>query len=184
MACHHKGAQARQHTILCIDESGWSPSPGVVRTSAPVGQTPLLREGWTRNHFSALSAIALEGTRYFQSQDRALDSVDVVGCLEHLRRKVSGQMGLIWDGAPSHRRHVMQEVLIIGAAPRMHRERLPADAPERNPGEGLSQQINGVERRHVCCVNIPPLPHELRDAVTRVRRKPHLIPSFFRGVKL
>jgi len=36
-----------------------------------------------------------------------------------------------------HRRHVIQELLANGAAPRMHRERLPAYAPEPNPDKEL-----------------------------------------------
>jgi transposase len=184
LACHQKGAQARQQTILFIDESGFYPLPGVVRTYAPVGQTPILQEWWTRDHLSAISAISPEGKLYFHSQDRALNSVDVVGFLEHLLREVSGQMVLIWDGAPIHRSRVIQEFLANGAAQRIHLERLPAYAPELNPGEGLWQQLKGVELRNVCCFNIPHLTHELRDAVKRVRRKPRLITSFFRGAKL
>jgi transposase len=156
----------------------------VVRTYAPVGQTPILREWWTRDHLSAISAISPEGKLYFHSQDRALDSVDVVAFLEHLRREVSGPMVLIWDGAPIHRSRVVQEFLANGAAHRMHLERLPAYAPELNPGEGLWQQLKGVELRNVCCVDIPHLKLELRAAVKRVRRKPRLITSFFRGAQL
>jgi hypothetical protein len=44
MARPQQGAQVRQHTILFIDESGFYPLPSVVRTYAPVGQTPILRE--------------------------------------------------------------------------------------------------------------------------------------------
>jgi transposase len=184
VACHQKGAQARQQTILFIDESGFYPLPGVVRTYAPVGQPSILQEWWTRDHLSAISAISPEGKLYFHSQDRALNSVDVVGFLEHLLREVSGQMVLIWDGAPIHRSRVIQEFLANGAAQRIHLERLPAYAPELNPGEGLWQQLKGVERRNVCCFNIPHLTHELRDAVKRARRKPRLITSFCRGAKL
>jgi transposase len=184
VACHPKGAQARQQTILFIDESGFYPLPGVVRTYAPVGHTPILREWWTRDHLSAISAVSPEGKLYFHSQDHALNAVDVVGFLEHLLREVAGRMVLIWDGAPIHRSHVIQEFLARGAAQRLHLERLPAYAPELNPGEGLWQQLKGVELRHVCCFNIPHLKHALRDAVKRVRRKPRLITTFFRGAKL
>ena len=184
MARHHKGAPAQQHTILLIDESGFSPLPSVVRTSAPVGQTPILREWWTRDHLSAISAISPEGKLYVHGQDRALDSVDVVAFLEPLRREVSGRMVIIWDGAPIHRSHVTQECLAHGAAQRMHLERLPAYAPELNPGEGLWPQLKGVELRNLCGFNIPHLTHEWRDAVKRVRRQPRRIQSFFRGAKL
>jgi hypothetical protein len=42
VARHQKGAQAQQQRIFFIDESGFYP-PSVVRTYAPVGQTPILR---------------------------------------------------------------------------------------------------------------------------------------------
>lgn len=184
MARHQKGAEAQQQTILFLDESGFYPLPSVTRTYAPVGQTPILREWCTRDHLSAISAISPEGKRYFQRQNCAMNSSDVVAFLEHLRREVSGRMVLIWDGAPIHRSHTIREFLTNGASHRLHLERLPAYAPELNPGEGLWQQLTGVELRHVCCFNIPHLTHELRDAVKRVRRKPRLIKSFFRGAKL
>jgi len=184
LARPQKGAQARQHTILLIDESGFDPLPGVVRTYAPVGQTPIRREWWTREHLSAISAISPEGTLYCHSQDRALDLMDVVACLEHLLREVSGQMVLIWDGAPIHRSHVIQVFLANGAAQRIHLEHLPAYAPELNPGEDLWQQRKGVELCHVCCFDTLHLTHELRDAVKRVRRTPRLLTSCFRGARL
>ena len=156
----------------------------MARTYAPVGQTPILREWWTRDHLSAISAISLEGKRYFHSQDRPINSDDVVGFLEHLLREVPGRMVVIWDGSPIHRSHTIKAFLAHGAAQRIHLERLPAYAPELNPDEGLWQQLKGVELRNVCCFTIPHLRAELRDAVKRVRRKPRLIQSFFRGVKL
>jgi transposase len=97
-----------------------------VRTSAPLGQPPILREWWTRDHLSALSAISPEGKLYFRCQDHALNSADVVAFLEHLLRKVPGRMVIIWDGAPMHRSRVIQEFLAKGAAQRLHLERLPA----------------------------------------------------------
>jgi transposase len=93
-------------------------------------------------------------------------------------------MVIIWAGAPIPRSHVIKECLANGAAPRWHLERLPAYAPELNPGEGLWPQLKGVERRHVCGVNIPHLRVERRDAVKRVRRQPRRTQSFFRGAKL
>jgi transposase len=155
-----------------------------VRTYAPIGQTPILREWWTRDHLSAISAISPEGKVYFHSQESALNSADVVAFLEHLLREVPGRMVIIWDGAPIHRSQVIQEFLANGIAQRIHVERLPAYAPDLNPGEGLWQQLKGVELRNVCCLNLPHLRHELRDAVRRVRRKPRIIHGCFKGAGL
>lgn len=113
-----------------------------------------------------------------------MNSADVVDFLEPLLREVPGRMVRIWDGAPIHRRQVIKEFLANGAAQRLHLERLPAYAPELKPGEGLWQQLKGVELRHVCCFHIPHLRHELHDAGQRVRRKPRVLHSGFRGAKL
>ncbi len=144
----------------------------------------MLQEWWTRDHLSAISAISPEGKLYCHSQDCSLDSDDVVAFLEHLLREVPGQMVIIWDGAPIHRSHRITEFLANGAAPRLHVERLPAYAPELNPGEGLGQQLKGVELRNVCGVDIPHLRGELRDAVKRVRRKPRMLMGCFQGAGL
>jgi transposase len=179
-----KGAQAQQQTIYVIDESGFYPLPSVVRTYAPVGHTPILREWGTRDHLSAISAISPEGKRYFACQDRTINSEDVVAFREHLLREVPGRIVIMWDGAPIHRSHVVQAFLRNGAAHRLPLERLPAYAPELNPGEGLWAHLKGVELRNVCGVNLPHLRVELRNAVKRVRRKPPLIQAFFRGAQL
>jgi transposase len=177
---HQKGAQAQQQTIFCIDESGFYLLPSVVRTYAPVGQTPILREWCTRDHLSAISAISPEGKLYFHPQEHSMNSADVVAFLEHLLREVPGRMLIIWDGAPMHRSQVIKMFLANGAAQRMHLERLPAYAPDLNPGEGLWEQLKGVELHNVCCFTLPHLRHELRDAVKRIRRKPRMLQGFFK----
>ena len=156
----------------------------MVRTDAPVGHTPLLREWCTRDHLSAISAISPAGKLYFHCQDHALDSGDVVAFLEHLLREVPGRLVLIWDGSPIHRSQVIRAFLANGAAQRLHLERLPAYAPELNPDEGVWQQLKGVELGNVCCVDLPHLHRELRDAVKRVRRKPRIIQGCFQGAGL
>lgn len=91
--------------------------PSVVRTDAPVGHTPILREWWTRDHLSAISAISPEGTLYCRGQDQAIASMAVVAFLEHLLREVPGRLWLLWDGAPIHRRHLINEFLANGGGP-------------------------------------------------------------------
>jgi hypothetical protein len=50
----------------------------VVRTYAPVGKTPILKENLTRDHLSAMSAITLEGKLYMIEQEKAFKGEDVV----------------------------------------------------------------------------------------------------------
>jgi transposase len=156
----------------------------VVRTYAPVGHTPILREWCTRDHLSAISAISPAGKLYVHCQDHAITSEDVVAFLEHLLREVPGRLVLIWDGAPIHRRHVIQEFLANGTAHRLQVERLPAYAPELNPGEGLWAHLKGGELRNVCCWTLRHWRHELRNAVKRVRRKPRILKGCFTGARL
>jgi transposase len=149
-----------------------------------VGQTPIVRAWYPRDHLSAIRALSPAGNLYCHAQDHSINSADVVAFLEHLLREGPGRMVIIGDGAPIHRRQLIKEFLANGAAQRLHVERLPAYAPELNPGEGLWQQLKGVELRNVCCFDLPHLRHELRDAVKRVRRKSRVRHGFFRGAKL
>jgi transposase len=89
-----------------------------------------------------------------------------------------------WDGAPIHRSRTIRACLANGAAQRLHVERLPASAPELNPGEGLWPQRKGVELRNLCCFAIPHLHSELRGAVIRVRRQPRMLTRCFQGAGL
>ena len=122
-------------------ESGFSPLPSVVRTYAQMGQTPVLRAWWTRDHLSAISALSPEGRLYFHCQERAFKSDDVVALFEHLLREVPNRLVIIWDGSPVHRSHTIREFLANGAAQRLHMEHLPAYAPELNPGKGLRPHL-------------------------------------------
>ncbi len=53
--------------------------PTVVRTYAPVGQTPVLHEHLSRDHLSVISGITLEGKLLMMEQERSFKSEDV-GC--------------------------------------------------------------------------------------------------------
>jgi hypothetical protein len=57
--------------MVFADRSGFYLLPAVVRTYAPVGKTPVLKENLTRDHLSAMSGITLDGKLYMIEQDRA-----------------------------------------------------------------------------------------------------------------
>ena len=134
----------------------------MVRTYAPIGQTPILHEHLSREHLSAISAIDLEGKLYMHEQDRALRGPDVVRFLRHLLRWIAGKLLVIWDGSPIHRSKAVREFLNDGAASRLHLEQLPGYAPELNPDEGIWKHLKCVEPKNVCCRILCELRSELR----------------------
>ena len=82
----------------------------LVRTYAPVGQTPILRVPLTRDHLSAIGGITPEGRIFMQMQEHAYRAQDVVGFLRLLLRKIPGKLLVIWDGAPIHRAKVRKRI--------------------------------------------------------------------------
>ena len=90
MAFPHKGALKEDRTIVFCEQSGFYLLPMVVRTYAPVGETPILKENLTRDHLSAMSGITLEGKLYMIEQECAFKGDDVVRFLKHLLRQIRG----------------------------------------------------------------------------------------------
>jgi transposase len=165
-------------TIVFVDESGLYLLPGLVRTDAPCGQTPVLRAVYTPDHVSVMSGITMDGRLYTLVRDAVLDSLDSMLFLKHLLPHVSEKLLVIWDGSPIHKGHV-RTFLAEGGARRIRLEQLPPYAPDLNPGEGGWQHLKHVEMRNLCCLNLPHLRSELRLAIKRLRRKPHVLTACF-----
>jgi hypothetical protein len=137
LACAAKKAVTEGRTILFVDESAFYLLPGVVRTWAPVGETPLLRCKLTRDHYSVISAITPTGELYLAMQAAAYDSAAVIAFLEQLLCAIAGKLLIIWDGASIHRSRAIKAFLAAGAAERIWLERLSGYAPDLNPDEGI-----------------------------------------------
>jgi DDE superfamily endonuclease len=71
-----------------VDQSGFYLLPTVVRTYAPIGQTPILREQLSRDHLSVMSGITLEGKLLMMEQEGAFKGPDVVRFLKHALRQL------------------------------------------------------------------------------------------------
>jgi transposase len=119
-----------------VDQSGFYLLPTVVRTYAPVGQTPILHEHLSRDHLSVISAITMEGKLLTMEQERSFKSQDVVRFLRHLLGEIPGKLLVIWDGSPIHRGRAVKNFLASGASSRLKLEQLPGYAPDLNPDEG------------------------------------------------
>jgi transposase len=170
-----KGALAEGRTIMIVDQSGFYLLPTVVRTYAPVGQTPILHEQFTRDHLSAMSGITLEGKLLMLEQERAFKGEDVVRFLKHALGQIPGKLLIIWDGSPIHRSKVLKEFLKGGASERIRLEQLPGYAPDLNPDEGIWKHLKYVELKNLCCQSLAQLRIELRKAKERLRHKKHAI---------
>jgi hypothetical protein len=125
VAFSQKGALKEGRTIVFCDQSGFHLLPMVVRSYAPVGKTPVLKEHLSRDHLSAMSAITLEGKLFMIEQERAFKGEDVVCFLKHLLRQIPGKLLLIWEGSPIHRGGAVKDFLSSGASGRLRLEQLP-----------------------------------------------------------
>ncbi len=175
LAPNQKKAIAEERTLVFVDQSGFYLLPGVVRTYAPVGQTPIIRAPLSRDHLSTMGGITPEGKLYLMVQERAYRGRDVVRFLRHLLRHIAGKLLIIWDGAPIHRSQAVKEYLGRGAARRIHLEPLPSYAPELNPAEGIWNYLKRVELKNHCCQSISHLCYELCKAKERLRHKTNVI---------
>lgn len=160
---------------MFVDQSGFYLLPTVVRTYAPVGLTPVLREQLSRDHLSVISGITLEGKLYMMEQERAFKGEDVVRFLRRLLRQIAGKLLVVWDGSPIHRGRAVKDFLASGAASRLQLEQSPGYAPELNPDEGVWKHLKCVELKNVCCQSLSELKEELRKAKERLRHKKHVI---------
>jgi DDE superfamily endonuclease len=77
------------------DQSGFYLLPMVVRTYAPIGQTPVLHEHKSRDHLSAMSGITLDGRLLMVEQERSFKGPDVVRFLRHVLRQIAGKVLVI-----------------------------------------------------------------------------------------
>jgi transposase len=165
--------------LIFVDESGFYLLPAAVRTYAPRGQTPILRVWQTRDHLSVMSGITPHGRLFTLVREDSMTGADSVHFLKQVRGQTGRKLLVIWDGSPIHRGEAVRSYLTAGAAKYIHLEQLPGYAPDLNPDEGTWKHLKQVELRNVCCLDLVQLHHQLNLAILRLRRKPHVIQSFF-----
>jgi len=179
-------ARRERRTLVFVDESGFYLLPGVVRTYAPEGLTPVISEWQTRDHLSVMGGLTPEGKVYTLARQESLNGLHTVEFLTHLRRVAGKRLLVIWDGSPIHRRAAVQE-FVSGTRGQVWVEALPAYAPDLNPwDEGGWHHLKQVEMRNLVCLDLEELHQEFHLAVGRLRQKAHLVQSFFAqaGLKL
>src|SRR5579883_120061 len=125
-------ARRERRTLVFEDESGFYLLPGVVKTYAPEGLTPILREKQTRDHLSVVGGMTPEGRVYTLVRPEAINGLHCIEFLLHLLRVAGRRRLVIWDGSPIHRRVEVKD-FVASTRGRVWLEALPGYAPDLNP---------------------------------------------------
>jgi transposase len=177
-ALRRQAKQERRVPVL-VDEAGFYLLPGLVRTYGPKGQTPILREKVSRDHLSVMGGMTPQGKVYTLVRQEALNGWHTIEFLLHLLRVAGKRLLVVWDGSPIHRRAEVKD-FVRDTDGRIRLEALPGYAPDLNPwDEGGWNHLKNVEMRNMVCLDLEQLHEEFHLAVGRLRRKSHLIQSFF-----
>ena len=179
-----KRARRERRELVFVDEAGFYLLPGVARTYSPAGLTPVIAEWQTRDHLSVAGAVTRRGKVYSLVRQESLNGLHSVAFLAHLLRVAGERLLVVWDGSPIHRRAEVKEFLAGPAAGKVRLEALPPYAPDLNPVEWMWAHLKQVEMRNLVCLDLEELHLEFHLALGRLRRKPHLVRSFFDGAGL
>jgi len=174
-----KEARKERRVLVFEDESGFYLLPGMVRTYAPRGHTPVIRENQTRDHLSVMGGMTLQGRIYTLVKHRSLNGNHSIEFLTHLQKVAGNRLLVIWDGSPIHRRHEVIE-FVQQTHGRVRLESLPGYAPDLNPwDEGGWNYLKNVEMRNAPCHDLEELHEQFHLALGRLRSKPNIILAFF-----
>jgi len=178
LARSEKKAVTEGRTIVFVDESGFYLLPMVVRTYAPCGCTPILKEFLSHDHLSTIAAVTPQGRLFLKTYTHSITSGEVVAFLRQLQRLIPGRLLAIWDGNPTHRSKVIKAYLSGGAGQRIHLEQLPGYAPELNPTEWVWSYLKVADLANIACDTLPELAALIHRAKKRLQRQPALIQAF------
>ena len=153
--------------------------PGLVRTYAPAGKTPVIREKATRDHLSVMGGMTPEGRVYTLARQESLNGLHRIEFLKHLQAVAARRLLVVWDGSPIHRRVAVREFAAASKG-RIWLELLPGYAPDLNPwDEGGWHHLKNVQMRNMACRDLEELHEQFHLAVDRLRKRPRLVQAFF-----
>jgi transposase len=176
-------AQRERRTIVFVDESGFYLLPSIAKTYAPCGVTPVLHEWQTRDHLSVMGGLTPEGRFYTLARQVSLNGLHTIAFLTHLLHYAQRWL-VIWDWSPIHRRVAVQEY--IDSLPRhsISAAFLPRYAPDLNPVEYVWGHLKDTDLRNLVSRDLEEVHENFHWAVARIRRRPHLLQSFFAAAGL
>ncbi len=186
MACHYLGTGKKNlmagATLVFLDESGYSLTPFVRRTWAPVGTVPVLRHSCgTWRKLSAISAVTvkyrkgeLQTNLYFRLHpDKAIRTDEVVKFLYSLSRHIKGDIILICDNLKPH--HSKKVKKFLDVHPRFQIEFLPPYCPELNPDEGVWNWTKTEDLANICATDTEEMTSLVRGSLRKMQHRKNLL---------
>lgn len=176
-------AQRERRTLVFVDESGFYLLPSIAKTYAPCGATPVLHPWQTRDHLSVMGGLTSDGRFYTLARQVSLNGLHTIAFLTHLLHYAPRWL-VIWDWSPIHRRVAVKEY--VASLPRrcLQVEFLPRYAPDLNPVEFVWGHLKDTDLRNLVSRDLEEIHENFHCAVARIRRKPHLLQSFFAAAGL
>jgi len=165
-----------------VDESGLSERPSVVRTWAPIGQTPQLVFSHSWGQLSVIAGITW-WQFYFRLYRGSIRGQQAAEFLGHLRRQIAGKLLVIWDGLAVHRSRTVQKH-VQRTQGDLVLARLPAYAPELNPAEYIWGHLKNHALANFCPQDLWHLGREARRQLKHTQRRTALIRAFWQQAEL
>lgn len=179
-----KGASEGRWTLAFLDESGFSPTPVVRKTWAPVGERPVLvhNQGvWEK--VSAISAVTSDRHLYFRLKEgEAIRAADVALFVRALLRHVRGPVVVVLDNAGQH--HARKVTGLVDRHPRLRIEFLPGYSPDFNPDEGVWNRAKVVELGNFAPRDTAELVRRARAVLRGIQRRPIQVAQCWRQSEL
>jgi transposase len=186
MAADKKKAARLGAHIVFADESGFLLIPNVVKTWAPIGQTPIHRHVYRREKISVISGISVSPKRkrlnlyYYLFYDN-IGQEEVVLFLRHLLRHFVGPVIVLLDNSNTHQGQPLEE--LRRRHPRLRLEHFPSYAPELNPDEGVWRQAKRTQANS-CPKDIDELMEDIIRSINGVQRSQKKLQGCFEKSEL
>ena len=180
-----KAARLGAYIVFC-DESGFLLIPNVVKTWAPVGQTPIHRHIYRRDKISVISGVSVSPKRqrlslyYYLFYDN-IGQEEVVLFLRHLLRHLPGPVIALLDNSSTHKGEPLEE--LRRRHPRLRVENFPSYAPDLNPDEGVWCQAKR-ELANSCPKDLDELMEDIIRSINGVKRSQKKLRACVEGSEL
>jgi transposase len=173
-------AKAENAEIQWGDEAGVCSTCQVIKTYAPKGKTPVLRQPGRRFSMSMISTVTNRGALKFMIYEGGLNVAIFLRFLKRLIKYQEKKVFLILDNLKVHHAKLVQS-WIEKNQKSIELFFLPSYAPEYNPDEYLNNAVKQRTHQEKMSRNQEELSKHLRSTLMKLQREPETIRNLFRA---